>query len=92
MVFFPRPGVHYRVGVSHKIIDDIGSYTISAVNDGTPVAISLGRPQHPERRARTIQRGLVDDGQRAGDSLLLEIASVEMSVWGLNIATPPPGK
>jgi hypothetical protein len=45
-----------------------------------------------DSRYGAVQRGPVDDDQRAGDSLLLEIASEEMSVWELNIATPPPGK
>jgi hypothetical protein len=44
MVFFPQPGIHYVVGVSHEVIEEIGSYTISAVNDGTPVATSLEVP------------------------------------------------
>jgi trypsin len=44
MVFFPQPGIHYVVGVSHEIIEEIGSYTISAVNDGTPVATPLDVP------------------------------------------------
>jgi secreted trypsin-like serine protease len=44
MVFFPQPGIHYVVGVSHELVEEIGSYTISAVNDGTPVATSLYLP------------------------------------------------
>lgn len=47
MVFFPQPGIHHVVGVSHSLIDEIGSYTISAVNDGTPVATSLDVPPSP---------------------------------------------
>ena len=47
LVMFPQPGIHYVVGVSHEIIEDIGSYTISTVNDGTPVATSLDVPPAP---------------------------------------------
>jgi hypothetical protein len=49
IVFFPQPGIHYVVGVSHELIEEIGSYTISAVNDGTPVATSLDVPPAIEK-------------------------------------------
>jgi hypothetical protein len=41
MVFFPQPGIRYVVGVSHDLLEELGSYTISVVNDGTPLATSL---------------------------------------------------
>jgi Trypsin/SdrD B-like domain len=48
MVFFPQPGIRYVVGVSHSgLVEEIGSYTISAINDGTPVATSLDIAPRP---------------------------------------------
>lgn len=44
LLFFPQPGIHYVIGVSHEVLEEIGHYTISTVNDGTPVATTLDVP------------------------------------------------
>jgi secreted trypsin-like serine protease len=56
LVFFPQPGIRYVVGVSHASTEEIGSYTIAAVNDGTPVATILDVPPAPFA-ARRIKYG-----------------------------------
>jgi len=66
--------------------------TITSGSRAFLATAATGRVGQQGEERRAVQGGLVRADQRAGDSLLLEIASAEMSVWELNIATPPPGK
>lgn len=66
MVFFPKPGVHYAVRVSHKAIGEIGSYTLSAMNDGAPVPAAIQvQPAASGPRRVTSNAAAPSCGQRA---------------------------
>ncbi|MCG8425298.1 MAG: trypsin-like serine protease [Proteobacteria bacterium] len=58
--FFPNPEVKYVVGVSTFFQEEVGAYSVTVVNDGTPVPTSFDSEMAPFSRLRKLpEPGLV---------------------------------